>query len=156
MKQQLSHPTPVDVRVGEQIEMLRRARGLTQQHLVTEMDKAGLRSSVKIVCMIENGQRVVTQAERAAFAKFFNVKITHLTGPEPTPRHTPAVQFGGAPALTPVEAAEPLIEYDLPGVSKQAPEPSLVRAIVALTKELRRANELQEFALRGTSLKDAA
>lgn len=152
MKQQLSQPTPVDVRVGEQLEMLRRSRGLTQAALVAAMRDEGLHTSAKVVCMIENGQRVVTQSERAAFASFFHVKITHLTGQAPEAQAPARVRFDGEEAvpLQAVEAAAPLIEYDLPGLERPvraAGVPSLTRAVLDLVGELRRANDLTERSL---------
>ncbi len=68
--------------IGAKVRSLRKARGLTQKQVATQMQLTGLDMTELTVLRIENGTRFVPDYEVKALAKFFQVTYCELLDSE--------------------------------------------------------------------------
>jgi transcriptional regulator with XRE-family HTH domain len=110
--------SPRDTTIGQNIALLRRSRGLQQKELAAQLQAMGHDLKNSLISRTEAGERVVRPHELRAFAEFFRVKPSDLSGDPsddsaqhtllPTPRTAPHAALRApepAPQAEPAPAA---------------------------------------------------
>ncbi len=68
--------------IGPRVRELRRARGLSQEQLMAQLQILGMDSERGVVKRIENGTRFVSDVELCLLADYFQVSVSALLGRE--------------------------------------------------------------------------
>jgi transcriptional regulator with XRE-family HTH domain len=100
---------PRDVTIGQHVALLRKSRHLKQGDLAAQITAAGHSITNSTISKTELGERVVRPAELAAFARFFGLRPSDLSGDPADDAPAPLLPQPKAAPVKPVVApAEPV------------------------------------------------